>query len=77
MLELADLGAPRPRSRPGRQPTPKDSPILVRGQDETPGDVVPRRFLDVLSGSNRPRKAHWDRPVAAAAESRQRRFGLL
>jgi hypothetical protein len=35
-------------------PTPKDSPIAIRGQVESPGEVVPRRFLDVLSGPNRP-----------------------
>ena len=35
-------------------PKPKDSPIFIRGQAETPGQVVPRRFLEVLSGTNRP-----------------------
>jgi hypothetical protein len=35
-------------------PTPKDSPIAIRGQVESPGEVVPRRFLEVLSGPNRP-----------------------
>jgi mono/diheme cytochrome c family protein len=29
---------------------PKDSPVFIRGQSGTPGDMVPRRFLEVLSG---------------------------
>jgi hypothetical protein len=36
-------------------PKPADSPILVRGQAETPGNIVPRRFLEVLSSPNRQR----------------------
>src|SRR3954464_7011205 len=35
-------------------PTPTDSPIFLRGEAENPGAVVPRRFLEVLSGPNRP-----------------------
>ncbi|HET9220425.1 MAG TPA: PSD1 and planctomycete cytochrome C domain-containing protein [Terriglobia bacterium] len=55
MLELVDPGAP-PRAHVLLDgPRPADSPILIRGQAETPGDVVPRRFLEVLSGSSRPR----------------------
>jgi cytochrome c553 len=30
-------------------PNPKDSSVFLRGQAETRGDVVPRRFLEVLS----------------------------
>jgi hypothetical protein len=55
MLELVDPGAPARAHILVDSPTPRDSPILLRGQAETPGDVVPRRFLEVLSGSNRPR----------------------
>jgi hypothetical protein len=55
MLDLADPGAPARAHVLVDSPNPKDSPILIRGQAETPGDVVPRRFLEVLSGSNRPR----------------------
>jgi len=29
---------------------PKDSPVFIRGQQGVPGDVVPRRFLEILSG---------------------------
>lgn len=32
----------------------KDSPIFIRGQAETKGRVVPRQFLEVLSGPDRP-----------------------
>ena len=54
MLELVDAGAPARANALVDSPTPKDSPIFIRGQVETPGDIVPRRFLDVLSGPNRP-----------------------
>jgi Protein of unknown function (DUF1553)/Protein of unknown function (DUF1549)/Planctomycete cytochrome C len=54
MLELVDAGAPARANVLVDSPTPKDSPIFIRGQVESPGDVVPRRFLDVLSGPNRP-----------------------
>jgi len=29
---------------------PKDSPVFIRGQSGTLGDIVPRRFLEILSG---------------------------
>lgn len=29
---------------------PKDSPVFIRGQAGVPGDIVPRRFLEILSG---------------------------
>jgi hypothetical protein len=54
MLELVDPGAPARANVLVDSPTPKDSPIFVRGQAESPGAVVPRRFLDVLSDKNRP-----------------------
>jgi Protein of unknown function (DUF1553)/Protein of unknown function (DUF1549)/Planctomycete cytochrome C len=54
MLELVDPGAPARANVLVDSPTPKDSPIFIRGQVESPGDVVPRRFLDALSGSKRP-----------------------
>ena len=55
LLELVEPGAPARAHVLSDVPQPKDYPILVRGQAETPGDVVPRRFLEVLSGTNRPR----------------------
>ncbi len=54
MLDLVDPGAPARANVLVDSPSPKDSPIFLRGQAETPGQVVPRRFLEILSGSNRP-----------------------
>jgi hypothetical protein len=31
------------------KPQPENSPVFIRGQANTRGDIVPRRFLDVLS----------------------------
>ena len=55
LLELIEPGAPVRAHVLVDSPRPADAPILIRGQLETPGDVVPRRFLEVLSGPNRPR----------------------
>ena len=57
ILELTEPGAPARAHVLVDKPKPADAPILVRGQVETPGDVVPRRFLEVLSGTKRP---HFD-----------------
>jgi len=54
VLELAHAGAPVRAHVLADGPKPADAPILIRGQAEAPGQVVPRRFLEVLSGSNRP-----------------------
>jgi len=54
MLDLVDPGAPARANALIDGPAPKDYPILLRGQAETPGSVVPRRFLEILSGTNRP-----------------------
>jgi hypothetical protein len=54
MLELVHTGAPPRAHALEDSRAPQDSPIFLRGQAESPGDVVPRRFLDVLSGSDRP-----------------------
>jgi len=35
-------------------PTPKDYPVLLRGEAGNHGPVVPRRFLEILSGPKRP-----------------------
>ncbi|HTD67277.1 MAG TPA: PSD1 and planctomycete cytochrome C domain-containing protein, partial [Candidatus Limnocylindria bacterium] len=35
-------------------PKPKDSPVFIRGEAENKGAIVPRRFLEVLSGPVRP-----------------------
>ena len=54
LLELVEPGAPARAHVLVDSPKPTDSPIFIRGQAETPGQVVPRRFLEVLSGTNRP-----------------------
>jgi cytochrome c553 len=33
---------------------PKDYPVLLRGEAQNPGDIVPRRFLEILSPKQRP-----------------------
>ena len=48
-LELTHPGAPARAMLVADAKTPKDSPVFIRGQAETRGDVVPRRFLEVLS----------------------------
>jgi hypothetical protein len=55
LMELVEPGAPARAPVLVDTTRPADYPILVRGQAETPGAVVPRRFLEVLSGSNRPK----------------------
>ena len=35
-------------------PKAADAPILIRGEAQSPGQIVPRRFLEVLSGPERP-----------------------
>src|SRR5262245_47723409 len=34
---------------------PKDSPVFIRGEADNKGSIVPRRFLECVSGPNRPR----------------------
>jgi len=55
LLELVEPGAPARAHVLEDVPKPADSPILIRGQAEAPGDMAPRRFLEVLSGARRPR----------------------
>jgi hypothetical protein len=52
-LEMTHLGAP-PRAMALFDTTkPKDSAVFIRGEAENKGEVVPRRFLEILSGPNR------------------------
>ncbi len=57
--EIAQLESTHPGS-PARamvlvdKPRPADSHVFIRGEAENQGDVVPRRFLEILSGPNRP-----------------------
>ena len=39
-------------------PTPAEQHVFLRGNPGRPGDIAPRRFLQILSGSNRPT---WDK----------------
>jgi cytochrome c553 len=49
-------------------PRPHDSPVFIRGEAENKGAIVPRRFLEVLSGPVRPEfKAGSGRVELAAA----------
>jgi hypothetical protein len=48
-LELTSAGAPARAMLVADASTPKDSPVFIRGQSDVRGDVVPRRFLEVLS----------------------------
>ena len=53
-LELTHPGAP-PRAMVVEDlKRPHDSPVFIRGDAGKKGDVVPRHFLEVLSGSYRP-----------------------
>lgn len=54
MLDLVHPGAPARAMVLQDSPVPKDSPVFIRGEAENRGDLVPRRFLEVLSGPNRP-----------------------
>jgi hypothetical protein len=52
-LELTDPGSP-PRGPVIYDTTkPHDSPIFLRGEAENRGEIVPRRFLQILSGASR------------------------
>jgi mono/diheme cytochrome c family protein len=53
-LDLTHPGAPARAMVVEDQPNPRNSPIFIRGQAEVRGEVVPRRFLEALSGPDRP-----------------------
>ncbi len=52
-LDMTHAGAPARAMVLLDSKTPKDSPVFLRGEAENKGDVVPRRFLEILSGLNR------------------------
>jgi mono/diheme cytochrome c family protein len=54
-LDLTHAGSPMRAMTLVDNPRPKDSPVFIRGEAENKGEVVPRRFLEILSGPNRPR----------------------
>jgi hypothetical protein len=53
-LDISHPAAPAHAMVMEDSPTPADSPVFIRGQAEVRGAVVPRRFLEVLGGPNRP-----------------------
>lgn len=48
-LELAHPGAPARAHALADVASPKDYPVLLRGEAQNVGEVVPRRFLEILS----------------------------
>ncbi len=53
-LEMTHPGAPMRAMRVQDSTRPHDSPVLVRGEAQNRGAVVPRRFLEIVSPPNRP-----------------------
>jgi mono/diheme cytochrome c family protein len=53
-LEMEHPAAPARAMVMEDVPRPKDSPLFVRGEAENRGPIVPRRFLEVISGPTRP-----------------------
>jgi len=52
-LEMTHPGAPVRAMRVQDSTRPHDSPVFIRGEAGSRGEVVPRRFLEVLAGTNR------------------------
>ncbi len=52
-LDMTHPGAPTRAMVLTDRPKPADSPVFIRGEAVNRGEVVPRRFLEVLSGPNR------------------------
>ncbi|MEN9661934.1 MAG: hypothetical protein RL324_883 [Verrucomicrobiota bacterium] len=53
-LELSHPGAYPRANVLLDKPNPANAPVLLRGEAQNKGEVVPRHFLDILSGPNRP-----------------------
>ena len=53
-LELTHPGAPAKAMLVNDSATVKNSSVFIRGQQETKGELVPRRFLEVLSPNRQP-----------------------
>lgn len=51
-LEISHPAAPIRAPVVHDLPTPKNSPVFIRGEAENRGDIVQRRFLELLSGTN-------------------------
>jgi hypothetical protein len=57
-LESNDPGSPPRAMVLVDKANPADSHVFIRGEAENPGEVVPRRFLEILSGPRR--QAFWN-----------------
>ncbi len=53
-VELTHPGAPKRAMVVEDAAKPQNSPVFIRGEATSKGDIVPRRFLEILSGPNRP-----------------------
>ncbi|MDB6021322.1 MAG: Protein of unknown function (DUF1553)/Protein of unknown function (DUF1549)/Planctomycete, partial [Pedosphaera sp.] len=53
-LEITHPGSPPRAMVLVDRPKPADSPVFLRGEAENQGEIAPRRFLEILSGPNRP-----------------------
>jgi hypothetical protein len=53
-LEMNHAAAPARAMVLDDLPRPRDSAVFIRGEAENKGPIVPRRFLEVLSGASRP-----------------------
>lgn len=53
-IELTHPGAPKRAMSVEDAAKPKDSPVFIRGEATSKGPIVPRQFLEILSGPNRP-----------------------
>jgi hypothetical protein len=49
-LKLTHEGAPARAMVVVDKSTPKNSPVFIRGEQGSPGEIVPRRFIEILSG---------------------------
>ncbi|MBI3876908.1 MAG: DUF1553 domain-containing protein, partial [Verrucomicrobia bacterium] len=52
-LEMTHPGAPARAMVLEDKPKPEDSPVFLRGEAENKGPIVPRQFIEILSGPNR------------------------
>jgi hypothetical protein len=53
VLDMQNAGAPIRAMALYDAPKPQDSHVFIRGEAENKGEIAPRRFLEVLSPSNR------------------------
>jgi len=53
-MEMTHPGAPVRAMVLEDIPRPHDSPVFIRGEADNKGAIVPRRFLEVVAGPNRP-----------------------